>query len=66
MNYGNHDDFVDHDIDENLLAHCTNETTVAWLMNLSGLSENRINTFINNSQNEELIHINGRRIQKKD
>ena len=53
-------------IDENLLAHCTNETTVAWLMNLSGLSENRINTFINNSQNEELIHINGRRIQKKD
>jgi ATP-dependent DNA helicase RecQ len=50
--------------EKKLLELCHERTTVAWLMNLSGMTEKSINTFVNNAQNEELIHINGRWIQK--
>lgn len=65
-NHCNHEKQIIKKIDQKLLAHCEKNTTVAWLMNLTGLSENRINAFINKSQNEDLISVSGRWIKKKD
>lgn len=51
--------------EKKLLELCQQKTTVAWLMNLTGMSENSINKFVNAAENEELIEIQGRWIQKK-
>jgi ATP-dependent DNA helicase RecQ len=47
-----------------LLDYCKEKTTVSWLMNSTGLSEDSINDFINHAQHEELIEINGLWIQQ--
>lgn len=47
-----------------LLNYCKEKTTVSWLMNSTGLSEDSINDFINHAQHEELIEINGLWIQQ--
>jgi predicted HTH transcriptional regulator len=47
-----------------LLDYCKEKTTVSWLMNSTGLSEDSINDFINYAQHEELIEINGLWIQQ--
>ena len=47
-----------------LLELCTQKTTVSWLMNLTGLSENVVNDFVNQSQNEDLISVKDKWLQK--
>jgi len=47
-----------------LLEYCKEKTTVSWLMNSTGLSEDSINEFIHHAQNEELVEIDGIWIQK--
>ena len=49
-----------------LLKLCENKTNISWLMNLTGLPESKLNDFVNKAQNEELISINNKWIQKKD
>jgi len=52
--------------EKKLLELCRKKTTISWLMNLTGMPEKSINKFVNDAQNEELIHINGRWIQKNE
>lgn len=47
-----------------ILELCTKPTNVSWLMNLTGLSEKKINDFVNKAQNEDLITIDGKWLQK--
>ena len=47
-----------------LLERCKEKTTVSWLMNSTGLSEDSITDFIHHEQNEEQIKLNGIWIQK--
>ena len=49
-----------------LLDHCTNKTTVASLMNFTGLSERDINKLMNEMINEELVSIENGWIRKID
>jgi ATP-dependent DNA helicase RecQ len=61
-----HKDQTQKKSEKKLLELCHKKTTVSWLMNLTGMSESSVNKFVNNSQNEELIQINGRWIQKNE
>ena len=47
-----------------LLERCKEKTTVSWLMNSTGLSEDSITDFIHHEQNEEQIKLNGIWIHK--
>ena len=51
-------------INQLLLEHCTNKTTVASLMNLTGLSERVINKSMNEMINDELVSIENGWIRK--
>ena len=53
-------------INQLLLEHSTNKTTVASLMNLTGLSERVINKSMNEMINDELVSIENGWIQKID
>ena len=52
-------------IDQTLSDLCAKNTTVSWLMNLTGYTEEEINKFINKAENEGNIVIDGHWIQTK-
>ena len=53
-------------INQLLIDQCTNKTTVASLMNITGLPESLINTSLNEMINDELVSVENGWIQKID